>query len=115
MLLWKRWIRAALLAGAVAALHGCSSGCDQETVDRAMAFMQAHQACETAADCVVSSDYCEELAGGYCGQLTMNKVGAESAEWAEIDAELESCAPSSCTVCTAALVPTCTNGSCGGP
>ena len=77
--------------------------------------MEAHQSCETDEDCVVVSDYCEELPGGWCGQLTMSREGADSAEWGEIDAELSDCGPSECTVCLGALVPTCNKGSCGGP
>jgi hypothetical protein len=104
----------ALLAAAVGAT-GCRSSCDQETVDRAVAILEANQSCETDADCRVVSDFCEELPGGWCGQLVMNRQGVESAEWKAVSAELKDCGPSECTQCLGALVPTCSNGSCGGP
>jgi hypothetical protein len=108
------WINA-LAVGAIAlAVSGCDSGCDRELVERAEAFIDAHQSCETNEDCVVVSDFCAEVAGGYCGQLTMNSEGAASAEWRAIEGDLSDCAPSSCEVCGAALVPTCTAGSCRG-
>ncbi|HEY3493289.1 MAG TPA: hypothetical protein VGK73_01330 [Polyangiaceae bacterium] len=112
---WGKLVAVLLVGTAALGLHACSSGCDQETVDRAVAFLESHQACESDDDCVVVGDYCEELPGGYCGQLTMNRAGLESAEWQAIAADLEGCAPSECTVCLAALVPGCANGSCGGP
>jgi hypothetical protein len=96
-------------------LHGCSSGCDEDTIDRAVAFLDAHQSCTTNDDCVVVSDHCRELPGGYCGQLAMNPEGAESAEWKSLERELQDCAPESCAVCLAALIPTRANGSCRGP
>ncbi|HEX6767297.1 MAG TPA: hypothetical protein VF103_17485 [Polyangiaceae bacterium] len=99
----------------VVGLWGCESSCDQKTVDRAVAFMEGHQSCEVDADCVVVGDFCEEIPGGWCGQLTMNRSGKESAEWRAIEDELRDCAPSKCTVCLGALEPSCSNGSCGGP
>jgi hypothetical protein len=91
-----------------------SCGCPQKTIDEANAFIKAHQSCETNDDCRVIHDHCEMLSGGFCGQLAMNKEGAESAEWKALDRELGDCAPDSCERCLAALLPTCTNGSCGG-
>jgi hypothetical protein len=99
---------------AIAALliQGCSTGCNEETVDRAVAFIDAHQSCETDADCVVIDDFCAELPGGYCGQLAMNREGSESSEWRSITADVRDCAPSECQVCAAALIPSCTNNVC---
>ena len=94
-------------------LYGCST-CDDESIDRAVAFIDAHQGCETDADCVVVSDMCEEIPGGWCGQIPMNREGAESSEWRTLAEEVRSCAPDSCTVCDGALVPSCGNGSCRG-
>jgi len=111
MRVW-RLTTAFFLAASVAALQACSWGCDDATVGRAAAFIDAHQACATDDDCVVISDACGEIPGGNCGQLTMNRNGAESAEWVSLARELDDCASDSCTVCTAALVPTCTNGTC---
>ena len=113
------WVRRVLALGCAVAGPG-ASGCSdnvraQETVDRAVAFMEAHQSCETDADCAVVSDFCETLPGGFCGQLTMSRAGEESAEWRSITAELEECSPEKCAQCLAALVPVCFEGSCGGP
>ncbi len=77
-----RWSEFALVAVGVAGLYGC--GCDKETVDRAVRFIETHQSCQTDADCVVIRDFCEALPGGYCGQLTMSRAGAESAEWSSL-------------------------------
>ena len=111
------WYGAAVLAAIginLIWLQGCSSGCDEETIDSAIAFLDAHQSCATDADCAVVSDHCGELPGGFCGQLAMNRQGAESAAWKAAERELQDCAPESCDVCVALLVPTCTDGSCRG-
>jgi hypothetical protein len=96
-------------------LSGCKDGCDTATVQRASAFVDAHQACDSNDDCVTISDHCEELPGGFCGQVPMNREGASSKEWQELDAELGDCAADECSVCLALLVPTCTAGSCRAP
>jgi len=114
----RGWYGAAGLAAigiTLVCLQGCSSGCDEETIDRAVAFLDAHQSCATDNDCVVVSDQCRELPGGFCGQLAMNRQGAEAAEWKSLERELHDCAPESCSVCLAALIPTCADGSCRGP
>lgn len=95
-------------------LSGCKTGCDADAIQRATAFLDAHQACESDDDCVNVGDYCGELPGGFCGQVPMNREGASSAEWARIDAELRDCAPDACSVCDALRVPKCTAGSCRG-
>jgi hypothetical protein len=104
-----------LVVSAALAAQACKTGCEPETIERAVAFLEAHQSCEVDTDCVVVSDYCQEIPGGFCGQLVMNRAGSSSPEWAALDAELKDCSPSSCEVCLAAVVPTCTDGSCGGP
>jgi hypothetical protein len=103
-----------LVVSAALAAQGCKT-CERKTIERATAFLEAHQSCEVDADCVAVSDYCEEIPGGFCGQLVMNRAGSSSPEWAALDAELKDCSPSDCEVCLAAVVPTCTDGSCGGP
>lgn len=108
------WMDALVLGGIALAVVGCDSGCDREMVDRAVAFLDAHQSCDSDDDCVVVSDFCAEVPGGYCGQLSMNREGAESAEWQAFERDLSDCAPNSCAVCGAALVPSCTAGSCRG-
>jgi hypothetical protein len=98
-------------------LWGCEEECDQATVDRTVQFLENHQSCEVDADCVIVSDFCGEIPSenALCGQLTMSKQGEQSAEWQEIEEELDDCSPSECTECLAARVPRCANGSCGGP
>ena len=107
------------LAGVVlaaAACTGCKAGqCDPDLVDHAVGFLKAHQSCEVDADCVVVSDFCGTLPKGFCGQLVMNREGKASAEWGDISKELKDCSPEECTVCLAATVPACTDGSCQGP
>ena len=112
---WGRMVAVFSIGVSVLGLHACKSGCDQETIDRAVAFIESHQSCQTDDDCVVISDFCEEIPNGFCGQLTMNREGSESGEWRTITEDLRSCAPTECSVCGAALVPGCGNGSCGGP
>ena len=115
----RNWFRVGASCGCVVLVafvfSACESGCDQEVIDRARKVLQANQSCESDEDCVTVSDFCEELPGGFCGQLVMSREGSESAEWKILERELDDCAPDSCTVCLAARVPTCTNGSCGGP
>ena len=109
------WIKLVAFAAVALAIAGCESdSCDEEVVDRAEAFVDAHQSCQSNDDCTVVSDSCGEIPGGFCGQLAMNREGAESAEWKARQRELHACAPSSCVVCDAALVPTCKDNSCRG-
>jgi hypothetical protein len=103
------------MVSAALAAQGCKTACEQETIERAVAFLKTHQSCEVDADCVVVSDYCEELPGGWCGQLVMNRTGSTSGEWASLDAELKDCSPSSCEVCAGGVIAACRDGSCGGP
>jgi hypothetical protein len=106
------WKYAVAAFGIAIALPGCESGCDEEAIDRAVAFLDANQACETHDDCATVGDLCGQIPGGFCGQLAMSKKGAESSAWKAIERELSDCAPSSCDVCAAALSPTCTAGAC---
>jgi hypothetical protein len=103
------------VVSAASAAQGCKTACEPKTIDRAVAFLNAHQSCEVDADCVVVSDYCGELPGGFCGQLVMSREGASSSEWASIDAELKDCSAEECTQCLAAVLPACMDGSCNGP
>jgi hypothetical protein len=103
----------AVLGVAALLSQACSTGCDAELIGRAVAFIDAHQACETDDDCVVIRDFCEELPGGWCGQLQgMNRTGAESPSWHALSEELKGCAPDSCTTCDGLLVPNCSGGFC---
>jgi hypothetical protein len=102
------------LSGVLVSACG-DEGCNPDTVERASAFLDSHQRCNTDEDCVIVSDYCGEIQGGFCGQLTMNHEGASSREWRALDAELRDCGPGSCVECGAALTPGCRSGSCRGP
>jgi hypothetical protein len=109
--------RSAVIVGCATTLLftlGCTDKCDPETIDKAVAFLDSHQSCETDEDCTTVSDFCEELPGGFCGQLAMSKEGAESSEWKALEQELGDCGPDECTVCNAELIPSCGNGSCRG-
>ena len=109
----KRLFAVVMLA--LAAPCGCQGSCDDEIVDRAVAFMKAHQSCEVDADCTTVGDYCGALPDGMCGQLPMNREGKLSSEWEEISRELDKCAPLDCTKCGAALDTSCKEGSCYHP
>ena len=103
----------AALGAAILLSQGCSSGCDAGIVDRAVAFIDAHRACETNADCIDIGTFCDELPGGAtCGQKAMNLSGAASLEWRTLSQELRACAPSSCPTCDELVEPACTNGAC---
>jgi hypothetical protein len=114
MVRWDRLLLVALVGAFAPVLPACEPECDQEVIDRAEKFIASNQSCTTDADCVVIDDFCEQLAGGYCGQLPLSRAGAESAEWKALEAELRDCAPDKCAVCLALLLPSCQNGSCGG-
>lgn len=86
--------------------------CDPETIGRAVEFVESHQSCAADDDCVIISDYCEQLPSGYCGKLLVNRVGAESAEWNSITDKLDHCAPDDCVVCLGPIDPICKNGTC---
>jgi len=113
----QRLIGLVTLSAAGAMLAACKSDevCDPELVTHAQAFLEAHQACQTDADCVLVSDYCGTLPNGFCGQLVMNREGESSAEWRDLSAALKNCAATECTVCLAARGLGCKDGSCGGP
>ena len=110
------WIKLVVFGAVALAVVGCDGDtCDEEVVDRARAFVDAHQSCETNDDCSVVSDACGEVPGGFCGQLAMNREGAESAEWKALERTLKACAPpSSCVSCAAGLGTGCKDHSCRG-
>jgi hypothetical protein len=93
---------------------GCRDApCDDELVERAVAFVEAHQSCETNDDCRIVGDFCREVPGGQCGQIQLSREGEESAEWRAIEVDFEDCGPSECTQCLLALEASCFEGSCG--
>lgn len=112
---FRTFTAGALLGAAALLSQSCSSGCDGELIDDAVAFIDAHQSCETDEDCVDIGDFCEELPGGWCGQKFMNRAGAVSVEWRELSRQLRSCAPSPCTVCGGLFLPQCSGGVCATP
>jgi hypothetical protein len=95
----------------LSSVSGCG-GCDQKTVDKATAFLDAHQSCKTTDDCRVVNDNCKAIPGGFCGQLAMNREGAESSEWKSLQSDLKDCAPDSCETCAALMIPQCVDGVC---
>jgi hypothetical protein len=99
---------------AVLGLSGCESECD-EAGDRAFSFMNNHQSCENDGECAIVRDPCQVIPAGSCGQLTMNRTGEQSPEWQAIEKELRECTTSDCETCGPGRLPSCVNGSCGGP
>jgi hypothetical protein len=75
--------------------------------------VEAHRSCVTNDDCVIVSDHCRKIPGGFCGQLSINREGAKSEDWKRLEGLLDECGPNSCTMCAVALGPTCAEGSCG--
>jgi len=98
------------------AASGCRH-CD-ETYQEADDFLSdpTNLECAVDEDCLVEVYNCAELDVAYCGQVTLSKTAAASSEWRDIRVDLRSCGKgSSCTVCDAALVPTCAAGHCSSP
>lgn len=73
-----------------------------------------NQTCEVDDDCVVVRSNCSPMKTTFCGQVAMSADAAASEEWKEIEQGLEAC-DSDCSVCLAALIPSCTGGSCRAP
>ena len=105
----RRIVRGVLMAAWFTAACGdCSS--EKEAAE---AFIESHRECSVDADCVVELVGCAELEGAFCGQITLNRAAAESAEWKDLQRDLADCEDGSCAMCTAGLVPTCVNSKCG--
>jgi hypothetical protein len=105
---------AALCAAGLLA-QACSTGCDSDTIDEAVAFIKAHQTCQTNDDCVVIHDFCDQIPGGWCGQLAMNRTGAESSRWRSLSEDMLECTPSSCSTCDGLFTTGCSDGVCRQP
>jgi hypothetical protein len=71
---------------------------------------EANQACTSDAQCVTAAVGCAEIDFAFCGQVGMTRTVEASRAWDTL-VEEASC-EDSCEQCAAALVVTCTNGSC---
>lgn len=70
--------------------------------------------CKTDADCRVVDVNCLEVEGAFCGQVVLSKQASESITWSDLRDALRDCVDvNSCSVCSALLIATCHNGSCG--
>ena len=110
-----RRLLGALLLGASAT--GCAGGDCKDELEAANAFLDkpANLACQSNEDCVVVSTGCQTVARGLCGQAQLSRQAASSKEWSKLSGALRDCESGSCAQCDAALVPSCTDGMCGGP
>jgi hypothetical protein len=114
--MWQR-VRTnlAIAALCIVGAPSCSSECDEVLIDGAREFINAHQQCQTDNDCAVGHVGCSELPGSFCGQVTLNRDAAQSEKWQIFEQKLSECGSGhECAVCAGALVPSCTEGSCGG-
>lgn len=102
-----------LLLGASQA--GCEDDCQDER-DAMQAFLvePSHLSCTGNADCTVVTVGCAEVSRSFCGQATLNKAAAASSSWESLRSAAVDCV-GGCAVCSAALLPECKQGFCGGP
>jgi len=93
-------------------VSGCRH-CD-DTHREANAFLSdpSNQECTVDDDCVIETHNCSDLDDAYCGQITLSRTAAASAEWQDIRTDLRSCAKDPCDVCLARRIPNCSNGHC---
>lgn len=91
-------------------------GTCKESAEDADAFVRhaPNQECEVDDDCVVVTSNCSPMETTYCGQVAMSASAASSDEWKAIQEGLDAC-DQSCTVCLAALTPSCQDGLCRTP
>jgi len=108
-----RRVMGAVLLGASAV---CACGDCTDAMEAANAFLDkpANLTCQSNEDCVVVSTGCYTVARGLCGQAQLSRQAASSKEWSKISGELRDCESGSCAQCAAALLPSCTEGTCGG-
>jgi hypothetical protein len=95
-------------------LVACGGDCADE-IAAAGEFLQANQTCASDADCVVVQTGChtyDELGGG-CGQASLSRDAANTAEWRRLNEALLECKTEG-SQCMAQLVPRCGDGVCGG-
>ena len=101
--------------GLVAAGLGACADCDDE-VEAVDTFLEdpANRECQSDADCVVVGTGCHQYRLSHCAQSLLNRAVAESNKWQKLSSDIREC-EGTCTTCGALLVPTCTEGFCGGP
>ena len=111
----KAWVLGLGALLAVSTLLGCKDDC-ADAVAAAEKFLGDPQnlTCESNEDCTVVSTGCAPVADAFCGQSPLSKRAAASAAWSQIQKDLQSCG-TSCAICTAALTPGCSAGTCGKP
>lgn len=96
-------------------LLGCGN-CDDE-VKVVGRFLDAPEnlSCASDDDCVVVQTGCHPYPRSTCGQGQLNRQGADSKRWRALSNDLFDCQDEPCTQCLARLLPSCTQGYCGGP
>ena len=104
----------ALRAAAVSlglSLVACSD-CTEE-IEAARAFLKGNRSCQSNEDCVAVSTGCHTFKNGLCAQAPLNRSAAATRHWQRLSQDLKGC-ENECVTCTAALIPECTAGVCGG-
>lgn len=119
------------LAASFLAVHGCSStgetessddgssdACADET-DAAVAYLEAHSACETDADCQALYADClfDGRAPGECSGRFFVNTDATAADFDALNEAIRACLPApedTCGGCaTDTYLPACNDGTCG--
>ncbi len=103
----------AAMTFALAGATGCSN-CNDE-IEEGQSFLNdpQHLACESDDDCVVQSTGCHTFERGFCQQVQLNRTAVATKQWQGLKADLETC-ENECTVCAGAMLPSCSDGLCGG-
>lgn len=86
--------------------------CTKE-IEAARVFLEENRRCQSDEDCVAVSTGCHTFANGICAQAPLNRSAAATTQWKRLSKGLEGC-ERECVTCTAALIPQCTAGACGG-
>jgi hypothetical protein len=105
---------ALMLAIASGALVSCGDCSDETATADQFIGNPVNLACQSDDDCVVVTTGCADVSRGLCGQAQLSGAAAASQAWKGLSQELEDCAPDSCSICLAALLPSCRSGFCGG-
>jgi len=94
-------------------LPACGDCEDETAVAEKFLETPTNLSCQSNADCEVVSTGCGHPARSSCGQAQLNHPAAASSQWKRLQADLVNC-DNKCEQCGAALLPTCSNGLCGG-
>ena len=108
-----KWFMALRVAAVSIGLSLVGCGDCTEEIEAAKMFLEQNRSCQTNDDCVAVLTGCHTFANGLCAQAPLNRSAAASSQWQRLSEGLEEC-ENRCTTCTAALVPQCTSGVCGG-